>query len=144
MRGNYMLSAVTKALADHFGGEIAVANETVIQDVPGEYLFASQINSEQKPSNWRFHDRFYFFDIRFHPDAKTQTQNKRMAEIAERLRECLAYIETDDQPVKAASMRTETQDGVLHFFVDYPLRVLLKPPADPKMLGLSIDENLKE
>jgi len=144
MRGNYMMSAVTRALTKHFGGDLVVANEVIIQNAPGEYLFVHQINSEQSPSNGRFHNRFYFFNIRYHPDTKKHSQNKRISEITEQLYRCLTYIKTDDQPVKASSMRTEVHDGVLHFFVDYPIRVILPAPDVPDMQTLDINENLKE
>lgn len=144
MRGDYMLSAVTQAVSAHFGKQLLVINERPAQNAPTEYLFIHQINREQTPDNGPFHNRFYFFDIRFHPDDKKKSQYHRFAEVAEELTECLLYVDTDDQPVKASSMRSEIQDGVLHFFVDYPVRVIAPVPTDPKMHELDIDEKLKE
>jgi hypothetical protein len=139
-----MLSAVTKELTGYYGDNLAVYNERPAQNAPMEYLFVHQLNREQTPDNGRFHNRFYFFDIRFHPDDKMKTQYHRFVEIVEELTEYLTYVATDDQPVKASSMRSEVQDGVLHFFVDYPVRVMLDLPRDPVMEDLDIKENLKE
>ena len=139
-----MLSAVTRALSGCFAGNPAVANEIILQGAPGEFLFVQQLNAEQSPDNGRFHNRFYFFDVRFHPDAKEKTQNRRIAEVSERLLECLQLIETDDRPVRASRVRLEQQDGVLHCFVDYPVRVIAPQPPQPDMRELEHRENVKE
>ena len=136
-----MLSAITKALVDKFGSGMIMA-ERPTQNTPGEYLFVHQINREQTPDNGPFHNRFYFFDIRFHPDDKTGTAYRRFTVIEEELTEALLYVKTDDQPVKARSMRSEIQNGVLHFFVDYPVRVLLPAEPIPDMKTYDLNENL--
>lgn len=143
MRGDYMLSAVTRAVSGCFKGKPAVANETLMQNAPGEFLFVQQLNNEQTPDNKRFHNRFYFFDVRFHPDNREKTNNRRVAEITERLMECLCEIQTDDQPVRASRIRAEVQDGVLHCFADYPVRVIEEAVQLPQMQGLAHNENLK-
>lgn len=141
-----MLSAVTKAVVAEFEQEpvIAVFTERPTQDAPKKYLFVHHINFEQNPDMGNAANRFYFFDIRFHPDDKTSTEYRNFAKVTERLAECLLYVETDDQPAKATSMRSEIQDGVLHFFVDYPIRVRYRLPEQPKMEELDIRENVKE
>lgn len=143
MRGDYMLSAVTKAVVGRFGRDM-VYPERPQQGAPKEYLFVHQINREQAPDNGLFHNRFYFFDIRYHPDDKKKTSYRRFTEITEELSEILLYVETDDQPVKASSMRSEIVDGVLHFFVDYPVRVYFYTDPIPDMETLDIGEHLKE
>ena len=138
-----MLPAVTKAVSGSIPN-IAVYNERPTQNAPKEYLFVSQINREQTPDNGRFFNRFYFFDIRYHPNDKVMTQYKRFTQIIEELTEALTYIETEDQPVKASTMRSEIQDGVLHFFVDYPVRVIRQKAPVPNMEELELEENIKE
>lgn len=144
MRGDYMISAVTRALTGRFRDHPPVHTERPAQNVAGEYIFVHQINREQQPDTFRRYNRFYFFDIRFHPDDKRGSQYRRTAEIIEELTECLRLVATDDLPVRASSMRSEVRDGVLHFFVDYPVRVLVEAPEEPKMEQLDIDEKLKE
>lgn len=146
MRGDYMLSAITKAIVAEFQQEpvIAVFTERPTQNAPNEYLFVHQINFEQTPDMGNASNRFYFFDIRYHPDTKTGTEYRTVTRVTERLAECLLYVETDDQLAKASSMRSEIQDGVLHFFVDYPVRVRYQLPEQPKMEDIDIKENVKE
>lgn len=144
MRGDYMLSAVTRALTEHFKGEMSVVTEVPAQGAASEYLFVHQINREQKPDNGSFYNRFYFFDIRYHPDSKIGSQYRRMTELEEALTECLHLIPTDDQPVKASSMKSERPEGVLHFFVDYPVRVIQTPTTMPVMETVKVNEHLKE
>lgn len=151
MRGDYMLSAVTRALTAHYGDTLPVLTERPVQkkkpsdgEEIREYLFVHQINRDQAPDNYKRYNRFYFFDIRYHSDDKEQTQYRRFAQVAEELSEILLYIETDDQPAKASSIRSEVQDGILHTFVDYPIRVLRQTEPEPIMETLDFGEHLKE
>ena len=142
MRGDYMLSAVTKAVVAKFGGDMVLV-ERPTQNAPGAYLFVHQLNRDQNPDNGPFHNRHYFFDIRYHPDDRTGTEHRNFTIIEEKLTDALAYISTDDQLAKASSMRSEIQNGVLHFFVDYPIRVMLQKEFVPDMEELDINENIK-
>lgn len=144
MQGDFMLSAVTRALTAYFGATLAVYNERSVQNTAGEFLFVQELNREQRPDNYQHYNRFYFFNIRYHPDQRKKTQHHKTAEIQEALMECLLYIDTQQTPIRAASMRSEVQDGVLHFFVEYPVRVLRRPPPDPRMETLDLDEKIKE
>lgn len=144
MRGNYMLSAVTRALSSHFEGRPPVVKEITMQDTPKEFLFVQQLNHEQSPDNGCFFNRNYFFDVRYHPNKKELTQNERITKVEEQLLECLAMIATDDRPIRAALIKTEVQDGVLHCFVDYPVRVMREREKQPGMNTLVLDEKLKE
>lgn len=138
-----MLSAVTKAVKKRFP-DIKIAKERLEQKAGQEFFFISEINREQNPDFGNAHNRYYFFDIRYHPDDKSHSQNTKIAEVSEGLYECLTYIETDDQPAKATRLYAEPKDGVLHFFVDYFIRVHRTSPQLPDMQELDVKEHLKE
>lgn len=144
VEGKYMLSAVTRAVAAGVSDEIDVYNEIPVQGAKLPYVFVQQINMEQQPDNPRRHNRFYLFDVRYHPDEKTGSAYGETAAMVERLCACLWIIDTADQPVRARSIRTEIADGVLHVFAEYPVRVLVAPDDEPMMESLDIQEKIKE
>ncbi len=139
-----MLSAVSAAVNAEFKKSPKSYIEVPAQGYTLPYIFVSQLNTEQTPDTRLRFSRFYFFDVRYHPDDKKKSQNREIANIAERLKECLRLIPTDDKPVRASSIRSEVVDGVLHVFADYPVRVMLPEPKVPSMETLKTTENIKE
>jgi hypothetical protein len=139
-----MLSAVSAAVNAEFKDGPVCYVEVPAQGCAPEYLFVAQLQDEQTPDNRLRFNRYYFFDVRYHRDDKKGSQYRKTAAIAERLKGCLQLVATDDKPVRASSIRSETVDGVLHVFADYPVRVMLPEPETPDMETLAVTEKIKK
>ncbi len=144
MRGDYMLSAVSKAVNAEFNQAPECYIEVPAQGARLPYIFVAQLQTEQTPDNRLRFNRYYFFDVRYHPDDKKGSQYREITNVAERLKACLRQIPTDDVPVRATSIRSETVDGVLHVFADYFVRVMLPEPEAPDMQTIKTIGNIKE
>jgi hypothetical protein len=139
-----MLSAVSKAVNAEFKDGTKCYVEVPVQGCELPYLFVAQLQAAQEPDTRLRFNRHYFFDVRYHPDVEHGSRYREMARVAERLMGCLQLVPTDDTPVRASSVRSETVDGVLHVFADYPVRVMLPEPEVPDMETLEITEKIKE
>lgn len=135
---NKVLHSVTRKLAELFP-DAQIYNEEAPQDLDPPAFFVKLLQVEQEQElgvrYWRYHS----FDIHyFDPGYK----NVSMHDVAEQLYDHLRLIEVDGRPTRGTSMNHEIVDRVLHFFVDYNIRVREDVPLDPTMQQLEFKEGV--
>ena len=81
------------------------------------------------------------FDICYFPETKKPTIE--FTEVIENLRYHLEYINVKDGLVRATDISYETVDGVLHFLVNYDLRVRKVIEPAPYMNKLAQSQGVK-
>lgn len=87
------------------------------------------------------YERKQAFDIHYFPQAHKPTQE--INSVIDALNMELEYITVDGNLVRGSKMRHEVIDGVLHFFVNYNVRIRKVVEPDPYMEDLEINERVK-
>ena len=81
------------------------------------------------------------FDIHYFPRAKNSA--REVHSVVGTLNLGLEYITVDDNLVRGTKMRHEVISGVLHFLVNYDIRIRRVIENDPVMETVIIDERVK-
>lgn len=126
--------AISQALQDTFGDGYPVYVEDVEQDLDNHCFMIKMLNPSQSLiAGIRYESRQPFDIHYFTSDAG------ELPSVIEKLYDCLEYIIVEGDMVRGTDMKTETVDGVLHFFVDYNVFVLKKNTDDVKMDDLETE-----
>lgn len=133
---NAVRDALISALCDNFP-DIEVYGEQIKQELKEPCFFVRLIAPAQDRELGRRYKRYHPFDV--HYFAKS---NEDAHAMAERLFECLEYIEVGGGKVRGDKLRYEIIDGVLHFFVSYDFHVVRPAAPSPTMNQLSQDSGL--
>lgn len=118
-------SAVGRAIFSEFGSDYAVYEEEVKQGIATPCFFIACEN----PSERQFFGSRYFtenrFCITFFP-SDGSGKNRECGEAAQRLAQCLEWIELEGRVIMGRRMSYTLKDGVLSFFVNYDMFVYKK------------------
>ena len=138
-----IVTGISQKLDDVFGSSYAIYTDEKKQDFKEPCFFIMDLTAEQKQIiNIRYF-RQYRFDVQYFPQSKN-TANTECRNIKDALFMAMEYINLGGSLIRAAKMRAEIQDNVLHFFVDYDVFVIRQLEAIPKMQILIQAQNLKE
>lgn len=85
--------------------------------------------------------RNYPFDIRFFP-IDNNNKTAQIADVADRLIDCLKYITVDGNLVRGVNMSYQIIDDVLHFMVEFNIIVIYVDEVE-MMEDLEMDLNVK-
>lgn len=139
MTVNKVLHGVTRALAQAHP-DARIYDEEVPQELNPPAFFVKLLNMEQvqdlRNRYWRYHS----FDIHYFDPTYS---NVAMNDVAELLYDKMRLIDIDGRLHRGISMSHEIVDRVLHFFVDYNIKVKYVEPEAPKMEVLDMGENIK-
>ncbi|MBY9078304.1 hypothetical protein KIH86_17660 [Paenibacillus sp. HN-1] len=134
-------NAVTTALDTAFPA-IPIRGEEIKQNLITPCFFVRLLEAEQsREVNLRYR-RVHSFDIHYFP-TDSPAMNEEMQTIAERLYDVMEYVSSAAGGCRGTGMRHETQDGVLHFFVQYNFHVFRELTAEVKMQRMTERGGLK-
>jgi len=119
------------AISEQFP-EAAVVGEASEQPAEGDSFLVTVAGGSQERLLNRSHRRTYRLVVRYNG-----TTNAARNEAADRLYDALRTIAVPDAVWKAAAMSHETIESVLHFTVQYPVRVIEEQPAGIRMQTLN-------
>ncbi len=125
---NKIIKAIGAALNNEFGDTYKSYAEEVTQGMEKPCFFILC----DKPRNELFFNRKYFrsnaFCIQYVPS--TEDIREECNEVAERLFQCLEYLQVEDSLLRGTKMEPEMENGVLYFFVNYDFFVYRKNETD--------------
>lgn len=136
---NRVLFAVSRKLREIYP-DFRIYNEEAPQDLDPPAFFVKLLQTEQEQELRIRYWRYHFFDIHYFDP---QHSNVSMHDVAEQLYDQLRLIDVDGILARGTSMNHEIVDRVLHFFVDYNIRVKEIEPEVPTMEELDLEEELK-
>jgi hypothetical protein len=120
-----------------------IYTESIEQDFTEPCFFIKELNSSHNKELGNRYKRDHFYDIHYFPNPKNAKQNEETRNMAEILYEQLEYIEVEGRPLMGLDMRHEIVDGILHFFIRYPMFVYKEAEPIPLMENLEIKGGLK-
>lgn len=134
---NGILSGAAKALRSEFGDSYEVYQNDVRQGLQEPCFFLAVLKPERMPMLGNRYAWTVPLDVHFFPE--TPGKNDALLRAAERMTEALETVTLPDGgAVRGHSMRCETEDGVLHVFVEYRLFFLAKEEREPAMESLAL------
>lgn len=137
---NTLIESISVALNMEFGDDIYVCMEEIKQDLKEPCFFISCLNPVSRLYMGQRYFRQNKFCIQYFPE--TEERQRECNDIAERMIQCLEYINTSEGPVRGANMKYEVIDQVLNFFVNYDMFVYKATKHTP-MEKIEISTELK-
>lgn len=138
---NDVRRAVHDALAECFPDVPVLDGEAAEQEAVNPPCFIVRLlESVHEQELDRRYMRRYPFNIQYvDPDAGDDDRY----DAADKLSDALQWIEAAERPVRGTGMKFEIKDQILHFHVEYRIRVWKPVPADPVMQALDVREGIK-
>lgn len=127
---NDLITGIIKKLREVVTDDVKIYIDEVKQDFKEPCFFIHVLNVTQAGKLNNRYYREYLLDVEYHPKDKPNVI-RELAEVGEALLLQLEIVSIGTDPVRGKNIRYEVQDGVLHFFVTYPVfvfRVLDKVP----------------
>lgn len=115
---NAIIEAISMSLNAEFGDRYKIYREVKRQGLQEPCFFIQCLN----PTNQLFLNKRYFrtnqFCIQYFPEREERKKEECYA-VAERLFQCLEWLEVKEDLMMGTQMRYELVNGMLHFFVNY-------------------------
>lgn len=133
---NEILAGVAGALRAAFGDGFDIYRNDVRQGLHEPCFFLAVLQPERTPLLGRRFRWTVPLDVHYFPERPGR--NDELLDVAERAAEALRVITLPDgATVRGFSLRCETEDGVLHVFVQYSLFLIDDAGKRDSMDGLS-------
>jgi hypothetical protein len=134
---NKVIDGISVKLNQIFGNEYEIYSEIVKQDLKEPCFFIMPISfsiNKKLNKHYKLHQSF---DIHYFP-SDTTDKNKEMQIVGIKLTEEMEYLTVDGMLVKGNSIRFNTVDDILHFFINYDIGVYI-PHNDVDMQTLIVN-----
>ncbi|AEG59587.1 phage tail terminator family protein [Desulforamulus ruminis] len=138
---NKIVDAIGFKLGQAFGDEFTIYSDTEEQGVTAPCFFIAVLSPSQQPVIGRRYFKKHPFDIHYYPQGPDK--QREINDVADSLKEVLAYITTDGHLLAGTKMHHQVLDGILHFYVEYNLFVLKQMEPDETMGELTIHGTVK-
>jgi hypothetical protein len=136
---NDVRQAVRAALAESFP-DVPVLDGEPPEETSPPYFIVQLLESGHVQELGRRFMRQYPFSIRYvDPDA----ENEDRYDMADHLSDALQWIDVAGRPVRGTEMKFKIENQILHFSVEYRIRVWKPVQPDPAMQSLDLKEGIK-
>ena len=139
---NEVINGIAAQLNTIFGDGYEIYIDNVKQDLSAPCFLIQAVTTAQTQEVDRFYKRQQAFDILYFPQ-DTDAPTREIETVKDLLWLGLEYVEMGTDIVRGAKMHTEIADGVLHFFVNYDIRVEKERPTTDLMRILNQKESVK-
>lgn len=138
---NKVITGIAQKLNQVFGDGYEVYIDSVKQGLNEPCFLITFLKGNQKQLVGNLYSREQPFDILYFPQAKDSTSE--INNVIALLQMELEYITIDTDLLRGTDISHETVDGVLHFFVNYDLRVRREIIPDEYMGTMTQIERVK-
>lgn len=121
-----------------------IYSETIEQGFLEPCFYIKEVNSSQNRELGNRYKREHLYDIHYFPNPNSPTKNVDMRAMAEILYDQMEYIELEGRPLMGLDMSHEIIEGILHFFVRYPVHLYKETEPVPVMENLKQQGGLKD
>lgn len=112
-----LIVGISQAIAGEFKDGYTIYTEDVTQGLKGPCFIVRCINPTDKIFRGQRYERRNQFVVNYFPS--TDAVNAEIYEVIERLNNCLEHIRVDGNLIRGVDTSNQTEDGVLHYFVNY-------------------------
>ena len=135
-------TGISSKLKQEFGEAVTVYKESVEQGANKPCLFIFLIASSQKQVVGKRYFCKHSFRLDYIPSSE-QKKNEEIAEVMDKLYQCLTYIDVEGEVLRGTSLRHETVEGTVQFFVNYDFYGIKQSETVDFMETVSVDNQLK-
>lgn len=121
-----------------------IYSEGIEQSFQEPCFYIKELRSNQDRELGNRYKRGHLYDIHYFPNPNSSTKNADMREMAEILYDQMEYIELEGRPLMGLDMSHEIIEGILHFFVRYPVHLYKETEPIPVMENLEQQGGLKD
>lgn len=140
---NDIVSAVSRALYETFGGDYEVHKESIEQGLQEPCFLISALEATREQFLGRRYFRTNPVVIYYFPNQTTALQYE-CAVVKDRLWDCLELIDVDGVTLRGTGMSGQVTDDVLAFYVSYNLFVRKGADEETPMETLAVVSGAKE
>ena len=137
---NDVINGIAVQLDTLFGYTVYI--DSVKQDLAAPCFLIKAVTTSQEQEVDRFYKRQQKFDILYFPQ-NTEEYTREFETVTDALWMGLEYINMGSDIVRGVKMHREVVDDVLHFFVNYDIRVEKERPTTDLMRILNQKESVK-
>lgn len=137
---NDVINGIAVQLDTLFGYTVYI--DSVKQDLAAPCFLIKAVTTSQEQEVDRFYKRQQKFDILYFPQ-NTEDPTREIETVTDALWMGLEYINMGSDIVRGVKMHREVVDDVLHFFVNYDIRVEKERPTTDLMRILNQKESVK-
>lgn len=123
------------------------ATEVYSEEIPQNFkepcFFIRELRTSQNRELGNRYKRNHSYDIHYFPIPNSDSKNEEMRDMAEILYDQLEYIEVNKKLIMGQDMDHKIVDGVLHFYIKYPIFVYKETDSIPTMENLDHKGGLK-
>jgi hypothetical protein len=138
---NETIDGIAQKLNQVFGDRYEIYIDEVKQGLKEPCFLIVCITGNQQQKLGTLYNREQSFDLHYFPQAKQIT--REVNSVIAALNMELEYIEIEGGLLRGTKMKHEVIEGVLHFFVNYDIRIRKVVEPDPLMEDLEIIERVK-
>lgn len=113
-----------------------IYSEDTPQDFKEPCFFIEEIRTSQTKELGNRYKRNNLYTIRYFPDPDSNSKKQEMRDMAETMYDHMEFIEINKKLAMGHELNHKIIDGVLHFFVKYPLFLYKEMPKVPFMENL--------
>ena len=138
---NSIISAISVALFNEFGEGYEIYTEKIEQGLSEPCFLISSLTQN---SNQFFSSRYKknnLFSVQYFPSS--QGIRAECNDVAERLNECLEWIEVDGDLIRGTNLTSELVDDVLNFTLNYNFFAVSKSDDVDAMEEFGINANVE-
>lgn len=138
---NETIDGIAQKLNETFGDNYEIYIDEVKQGLKEPCFLIVCTTGRQEQEIGTLYNREQAFDLHYFPKAKHIT--REINSVVDMLNMELEYITVVGNLIRGTGMKHEVIDSVLHFFVNYDMRVRKVVEPDPLMEDLTIIERVK-
>lgn len=138
---NETMTGIARKLNETFGDNYEIYIDEIKQGLKEPCFLLVCLTGRQQQEIGPLYNREQAFDLHYFPKLKNYTTE--VNSVVDMLNMELEYITVDGALVRGSKMTHQVIDGVLHFFVNYDLRIRKVIDPDPVMEDLEIIERVK-
>ena len=124
-------------------GTTKIYSEEIKQGFEEPCFYIKELRTNQDRELGNRYRRGHSYDIHYFPNPNSETKNADLRKMAETLYDQMEYIEVAGRPLMGLDMNHRIVDGILHFFVKYPMFIYKEIEFIPKMENLEYEGGVK-
>lgn len=138
---NETMTGIARKLNATFGNGYEIHIDEVKQGLKEPCFLLICLTGRQQQEIGPAYNREQAFDLHYFPKAKNYTTE--VNSVVDTLNMELEYITVDGNLVRGSKMKHQVIDGVLHFFVNYDIRIRKVIDPEPVLENLELIERVK-
>lgn len=139
---NAIISAISASIYDEFGGGYEIYKEKIEQGLKEPCFLLNSLSQSSKQFFSARYKKNNLFSIQYFPS--TNEVKAECNDVAERLNNCLEWIDVNGDLIRGTNSNSEVQDDILNYSINYNVFTISKSKNDELISEYSIENDVKK